>query len=293
MEMFKQNIKKEVMYSMRSFRLWGILIAFLLSGISIPLLDKASVGLLEYSNSILEEVKQTDSGIDTSMYDSLMGDPSMELLTSLEYNLYVALTSLTELPVLLTLIILMGTAGGELKKRQMIIPKSTGMRFDTYIVSKFTFYIPIVFIISVLSSLACASICQGLFEGTVNYGNVLIASMLIGTYNAFVVAAMLFMGLCTEKPGLSVVIITAITFLLGFFLPTANVNYYNPFALTTQAGTLLFNGVMPGVPVQALDYTNMAVSVAVTVVLIVIFVFTTLFVFRVKEIDNTDNLPTL
>ena len=193
--------------------------------------------------------------------------------------------------MMLVLLIMMGPSGSEQKKRSIIIPRCAGLTPNMYVTPKFILYPLTGFLSGLLGMFSCAGVTSLLFEGAIDMGMLALAAVSVGLYIAFVMILELTLGICTERPGVSVITVLAATTVIPTLLSSFRIDKFNPFALPSIAqNAFLTDATVMGVSGNAeLDMTNVAVSLLVTVILSLILYFTTLFVLTARQIENEGN----
>ncbi|MGN0598036.1 MAG: hypothetical protein ACI4J1_11995 [Ruminiclostridium sp.] len=264
----KAGLKKEYLLFSRTFKLWGILIAFMAFAIVDPLLFKALEVFAESMGSNVdagELVAQSMGAVEFSAGIGVMG----------------ALSDITASGSLIMLLLMMATAGGEQKKRSVIIPSCAGLTPMNYTLPKFIIYPVLIVIITFGATIVSAVTSILLFGGQLDWLAVMGAGGLGALYMAFIVTAMLMMGICTGRGGISAAVIYVLSSLLPIILSGFKADRYNPFALKTMALNIPLG--------EEIDSLNLIGSIAITVILMLIFFFVTLFVQNAKKIDNEGN----
>ena len=263
--MFKTGLQKELMFFSRSFRLWGIVIAAfafaLLDPLMIKALDSLTASMAELDPT-LGELELAVEGINMSQ----MGIAS-------------AISDLSSTLLLILMLVTMYAAGGELKKRSMIIPQNAGLTPQLYLLPKFLLY-PIAGALLTFLGILCSWLFSFALYSEVNvsFGQAALAALAAAVFQLFLVSLYLTLGLCTAKAGLSVVIVYGGNVLLSTLFTSLGADKFHPFTLTTQAQNIILG--------EAPDHANLWGSVGVTVLLIALCYLVTLFVVSARRIDN-------
>lgn len=259
--MFKAGMKKELLFFGRSFRLWGVLIGFISFALLDPLMIKG-----------LEEMYKM-----TGIIPETMGMPTLTMSDGLASGI----ADITSTGYLICMLVMMGTAGGELKKRSTIIPNCSGLTPSAYLIPKFVFYPLFVLVTVFISVILCSVFASAIFAESIALESTLVAAASAAVYSLFNISLYLMLGLSTGRAGIAVATCFLFGTLLGTVFQVLGVDKFHPYALQTQA-TLAASGA----PV---DYLNLFGSIGVTVIIIVIFYLVTLFVFYAKRVDNRGN----
>lgn len=288
--MLKTGIKKELMFFTRSFRMWGVLLAAVLFAVVSPLLMKVSFLMLDAFDNADLGMGDTDVSISdnaqfgvSDMSMNISGDLDFGALGDSEYMAVLGVVSslgdLTGTLMLVAMLVTMYSAGGELKKRSMIIPQNAGLTPKLYILPKFLVY-PVVMAVFGFCGIwiSYGTCCLMFAENNIPITAVAITALVAGVFDAFMTASYFTLGLCTAKAGLSVVIMYGGNAILTVLFNALGADKFHPFTLTTQAQDALMG--------NEIDNTNLWGSIAITVLIIILCYFVTLFVISAKRIDN-------
>lgn len=281
----KAGFKKEFQFFSRTFRMWGVIIAIVAFAIVDPLMMKAMSGLGDTMNSMITGVAAGDT-VDEAAVDEAVAavDEFSSMFGQIDaaYCVSGTLGDFSSTALLIILLVLMGTAGAEQKKRSVIIPLRSGLKPVNYILPKFVFYPLFVLVLATVGTVLAGIVSNMLFADftPVNLANCAVAGIMIGCYLAFLVSAHLMVGISTGKAGISVIAVFIMSSFLPLILQIYGADKFNPFALAGIAGNAI-NGEF--------DATNIAFSLVTTLILILIFFFITLFVQTAQKIDNAEN----
>jgi len=190
-----------------------------------------------------------------------------------------ALGDLTSTLMLIFMLVTMYSAGGELKKRSMIIPQNAGLSSKLYILPKFIVYPASVALFAFCGIWIGFGISALVFGGIeISISNIAVSALLAAVFDAFMTVLYFTLGLCTSKAGLSVVIMYGGNVILTTLFSALGADKFHPFTLTSQAqNAVLENGF---------DSVNLWGSIGITVLLMVLCYFVTLFVISARRIDN-------
>ncbi|MCH5201525.1 MAG: hypothetical protein J1F60_11275 [Oscillospiraceae bacterium] len=263
--MFKTGLQKELMFFSRSFRMWGVLIAAFGFALLDPLLMKA----LDSLSSNLGEIDPSFSGLELETAGMNMS----------QMGVVGAMGDLTSTLLLILTLVIMYAAGGELKKRSMIIPQNAGLTPQFYLLPKFVLYPVFGAVLTFVGILISWVFSFALYEQVnVDIGQVLLASLLAAVFQLFLISLYLTLGLCTAKAGLSVAVIYGGNVILSSLFTSLGADKFHPFTLTAQAQGIIMGGDV--------DNANLWGSIGVTLLLVVLCYFVTLFVVSAKRVDN-------
>lgn len=293
--MLNTGIKKELMFFTRSFRVWGIIIAAVMFAVVSPLLMKLSYIMLDYMADSMGDSEggntttnnmsyysenyenKNMTSVDPGMLGELdsMTDPAM--MSSLGF--VSSLGDLTSTLMLITMLVTMYSAGGELKKRSMIIPQNAGLTPKLYILPKYLVYPAIMAVIGFCGIWISYGVCHLIFaECEITIKAAAITALCAGVFDAFMTAVYFTLGLCTSKAGLAVVIMYGGNVILTTLFSALGADKFHPFTLTTQAQYAVMG--------NEVDALNLWGSIGITLLIVVLCYFVTLFVISAKKIDN-------
>ncbi len=286
--MLKVGIKKEMMFFSRSFRLMGVLIASVAFAILSPLLMNLSFNMMSGLMDSMEDVP--DASIEEDIDISVGGVSGEDLFGELgdmftdkeimaKMGVLSSVGDLTNTLLLIFMLVTMYSAGGELKKRSMIIPQNAGLTPKLYLLPKFLIY--------PLAAAALAFVGVWVSFGTtalmfqtaaVSVGDLALVALLAAVFNAFMITLYFTLGICTKKAGISVVIMYGGNAILTTLFQALGATKFHPFTLVSQCQNILTNG--------EIDTANLWGSIGVTLLLILLCYFVTLFVVSAARIDN-------
>lgn len=262
--MFKTGLHKEILFFCRSFRMWGVIIAAFAFALLDPLLIKVTESLL----AGMGEIDPSLAGLELS-----------DVMNMSQLGVVSAVGDLTSTLLLILMLVTMYAAGGELKKRSMIIPQNAGLTPRLYLLPKFLLY-PLFGGLLTFLGLLCSWLFSFVLYSEVNVGfpEILLGSISAAVFQLFMVTLYLTLGLSTAKAGLSVVIVYGGNVLLSALFTALGADKFHPFTLTTQAQDIILD--------EGIDYANLWGSIGVTLLLIALCYFVALFVISAKRIDN-------
>lgn len=290
--MLKTGIKKELMFFTRSFKMAGIIIAAIVLAVASPLLMKLSGFMMSSLDSMDINNSQNGNYTDVSLqvninneymsygsdFDSMFSLFEDENLAPL--GLISAFGDLTNTLLLIFMIVTMYSAGGELKKRSMIIPRNAGLSTKLYVLPKFLVYpfAAAVFAFGgvLVSGLVTAIVFNGVYE--INMGSLMQAALTAAVYDAFIVTLYFTLGLCTARAGIATIILYGGSTILSVLFTSLGADKFQPFALKTLAQDILMEGEA--------DFINLMGSIGVTLLIMLLCYFVTIFVISAKRTDN-------
>lgn len=263
--MFKTGLQKEFMFFSRSFRMWGIIIAAFALALIDPLLWK-----------VVDSLAATVGGVDASAFEMEL---DLGAYNMSQLGIVGAMGDLTSTMLLIAMLVIMYSAGGELKRRSMIIPQNAGLTPKLYLLPKFLLY-PLFGGLLTLAGMLCSWLFSFVLYSQVNVelADMLLASLLAAVFQIFMMTLYLTLGLCTAKAGLSVAVVYGGNVILSALFTSLGAEKFHPFTLTTQAQNLIVG--------DGMDQTNLWGSIAITLLLTALCYFVTLFVISAKRVDN-------
>lgn len=297
--MLKTGLKKEIMYLGRTGKFAGVIMAMLIFALLDGLMLKATGAMMSsMSTTMQQQVEQISENAEESEEINELSDitNSMSTMTSVFENmsaatvLYSTISDVSSLGILITLLVIKSACGGEQKRRSIIIPRCAGLTPKMYILPKFMLYPLIIFVLAFISVILASVMSQLLFEGAILFENVIVAAVTLGVYLAFVMTVMLTLGICTEKPGISVIIVLVAINILPSLLSAYRVDRFNPFALPGLVGSAV---TAESSAFASMDMLNFWVSIGATLIISVILYFVTLLALNSKEVKNEGNEPVL
>ena len=186
---------------------------------------------------------------------------------------------LTNTLLLIFMLVTMYSAGGELKKRSMIIPQNAGLTPKLYLLPKFLVFPVTAALLAFLGVWVSFGITSLMFKGmTVTAGQLALVALLAAVFNAFMITLYFTLGICTKKAGLSVVIMYGGNVIFTTLFNALGADKFHPFTLTTQCQNIITQG--------EIDSANLWGSIGISLLLMLLCYFVTLFVVSAKKIDN-------
>lgn len=290
----KSGLKKEFLFFSRSFRMWGVIIAILAFAITDPLMmrgllmlgemvDDMSSTNVTVNDEVLDGAEMNDAQVVSALETSLGGSLSAGV------GLSMALSDMLATSLLITMLVLMGTAGNEQKKRSIIIPNTAGLTPNNYIVPKFVIYPLFSFALIFIGTIVSAWVSTLAFGGSIELGNILLAGLCGGVYFSFMIIIQMMVGISTAKPGITVVLIYIASSIIPLILSAFRVDKFNPFSLKTMAMTAASYGDTSFLSSGDFSTVDLLVSIGVTLAISIVLYLMTLLILNAKKIDNSGN----
>ena len=268
----RAGFKKEYLafFRTRTF----IIIACVVIGLSLvnPLLVSGLGSMMDSMSDIYDEMGMDVSGM------------TAFLASSAAVGMILSIEAVTGTSLIVVLLLLNKTAGGELKKRSIIIPKSAGLRSFAYIFPKFIIYPITIFILAFLAILASWPLSVWLFEvNDVTVDSVLLAGVLSGVSMMFYVCCHLALGTATGRAGMSAAVLISASIILPMVFAAVDLEYmFNPFALGTLASAAVQLGLTSGS-----FLTDNLISIAFALGIMLVTYLIALFAQNARKIDNS------
>lgn len=304
----KYSFRKEWSQFIRTFRFWGVLISvvgfalinllmFKFTGMVLTGLEKSSdnsgvQGFAAAANisadvngTAASESDQANSG---GFGNDLLGDVDFSDMTAMYSDaglmFSTTMTSFCSNSMLIIMIIMMSPSGGEQKKRAMIVPLSSGLRYKSYLLPKFVIYPLTIFAVTFISSLATGVACNALFPvNRQGAGMIMLASLMCAVYCLFIFSVYLSLGLCTSHPGFMTAAVYVGQSILQSLLIAMGLDGYNPFTLLTLCSGALLSA--DGFDLAA-NTPSIVCAFILSVAISVLMYFLALAVLKAKKIDN-------
>lgn len=279
--MIKTGIKKEFMLFSRGFRLIGVIITIIGISLMYPLMYKSMEMMAGQIADMGQQIGGEAQDQVTGAVDSING-----MMSSLEamyggsmaaVGFKTGVSSITSTGFLIISLLLMATAGGEQKKRSVIIPNCAGLTPAGYVLPKFIVYPLVIGVLSFLGGIITGCISNLMYNNELSINDIMFSSLCAAIYMLFMIALYFLVGLSTGRPGISVIIVYGGSTIIPILLQSLDIDRYNPFSLQT----LLMSSYSDA------DMNNFVLSMVVTVVLSVISCLLTLMITTLRKIDNS------
>lgn len=279
--MIKTGIKKEFMLFSRGFRLIGVIITIIGISLMYPLMYKSMEMMAGQIADMGQQIGGEAQDQVTGAVDSING-----MMSSLEamyggsmaaVGFKTGVSSITSTGFLIISLLLMATAGGEQKKRSVIIPNCAGLTPAGYVLPKFIVYPLVIGVLSFLGGIITGCISNLMYNNELSINDIMFSSLCAAIYMLFMIALYFLVGLSTGRPGISVIIVYGGSTIIPILLQSLDIDRYNPFSLQT----LLMSSY------EDADMNNFVLSIVVTVILAVICCLLALMITTLRRVDNT------
>ena len=278
----KFGFQKEWLHFTRTFRFGGILIAIFSLALANPLLYKLLLVITEFLESDFDPVMLENAGItNTDGYFSSALDNAGMVFS-------MAMAELCATAMLVIMLVMMSPCGGEQKKRATIIPACSGLEYKDYLIPKFVLYPSVIFTAVFAACIIAGSLSNALFtQNLVDFGMLLLASLLCGIYITFFFVIYMAIGICTSRPGITTVLLYIGQTLISIILIGLGLTRYNPFTLRALVTSEMF---VEGFSLET-EAISIIVAVVLSIVIGVLMFYLTLAVLTSKKINNQENKP--
>lgn len=279
--MIKAGIKKEFMLFSRGFRLIGVIITIIGISLMYPLLYKSMEMMAGQIADMGQQIGGEAQDQVTGAVDSING-----MMSSLEamyggsmaaVGFKTGVSSITSTGFLIISLLLMATAGGEQKKRSVIIPNCAGITPAGYVLPKFIVYPLVIGVLSFLGGIITGGISNLIYNKELNINDIIFSSLCAAIYMLFMTALYFLIGLSTGRPGISVIIVYGGSTIIPILLQSLDIDRYNPFTLQS----LLMSSYNDA------DMNNFMLSTVVAFILSVICCLLALMIVTLRRVDNT------
>lgn len=279
--MIKAGIKKEFMLFSRGFRLIGVIITIIGISLMYPLLYKSMEMMAGQIADMGQQIGGEAQDQVTGAVDSING-----MMSSLEamyggsmaaVGFKTGVSSINSTGFLIISLLLMATAGGEQKKRSVIIPNCAGLTPAGYVLPKFIVYPLVIGVLSFLGGIITGGISNLIYNNELNINDIMFSSLCAAIYMLFMIALYFLIGLSTGRPGISVIIVYGGSTIIPILLQSLDIDRYNPFTLQS----LLMSSYNDA------DMNNFILSTVVAFILSVICCLLALMIMTLRRVDNT------
>jgi len=191
---------------------------------------------------------------------------------------------ITSTGLIVFLLLINRAAGGEQKKRTVIIPKCSGLRSFGYVFPKYIVY-PLFALALVIVAMFVSWGISALIFGynDVTFFDVLLAAVLGGVSMMLYICFHLTLGTATGKAGMSAAVCIGASIILPSIFALMSSDYmFNPFALENLASTVIWRPYISGGEMR-----DIFVTIAFALALMVLSYLIALFVQNAKKIDNS------
>lgn len=284
---------KEWFQFVRTFRLTVMIIAFFAVSVSLPALFGFTNAILQELNDIPDNVQFAsisfdDSGVSSDdIFGGLGIEDMFDMYADAGTMFAVTATNIVSTGALVSMLLLMSAAGGEQKKRAMIVPICSGLSYTNYLIPKFAIYPATLFITGFLSVMASGFLCNAIFPNNhVSVVNIMLISLLAAVYVMFLTTVHLSLGLCTSRPGIMAAAVYIGASIVETLLQGFGLAKFHPFALTALISQI---GMVPDYPIEE-EWLNIIVSISIAIVICVVMFFLALGILSAKKINNREDI---
>lgn len=265
----------------RGFRLIGVIITIIGISLMYPLLYKSMEMMAGQIADMGQQIGGEAQDQVTGAVDSING-----MMSSLEamyggsmaaVGFKTGVSSITSTGFLIISLLLMATAGGEQKKRSVIIPNCAGLTPAGYVLPKFIVYPVMIGLFSFLGGMATGGISNLIYNNELNINDIIFSSLCAAIYMLFMTALYFLIGLSTGRPGISVIIVYGGSTIIPILLQSLDIDRYNPFTFQS----LLMSSYNDA------DMNNFMLSTVVAFILSVICCLLALMIMTLRRVDNT------
>ena len=270
----KASFKKELLAYVRTKRVFIIALVIIGLAMMSPLLITGMGSLVDMLSGFYEEF-----GMDVSELTEALG-------ASVAIGVSSSVSDITGAGLIVLLLLINYAAGGEQKKRSVIIPRSAGLKSMAYILPKFIIYPMSAFFIAFFAILVSYPISVSVFDiNDVSFTGVFLAAVLAGVCLMLFTCFHLALGTATGRAGMSAAICISASILLSNVLAFFSIEYmFNPFTLNHLATSVIYSGNITGALV-----TDIIITILFAKAIMVLLYFIAVFAQNAKRIDNSGN----
>lgn len=283
----KYSFKKESALYVRRFHLLGMLLGIFGFAIFDPLMCKAMDAMMQIANEMEFPTQTAAISTASSGASDMTGiDGVMSMFQSASFSFGYTISQIIAYSLLIIMLVTRSAAGGEQKKRTMIVPMCSGLQYKNYLIPKFVIYPLSTLVLTFLGGMTGGGLCNALFTvDRVSVGMMAFSSLIMAVYCAFIVTIYLALGLCTSRPGLMTGAVYLGQMILPSLLDGMRLTDYHPFTLMSEASSLVM-------PVEGFELSDRLPSIftamGLCVVIGVLMYFLARGVLGAKRIDNTE-----
>jgi ABC-2 type transport system permease protein len=165
MKQINAGLVKEWIYLLRSFKFLGIVITFAACAVFMPLMSALMLMVDDmdiFAAAVTNIIPVSSISIDAQGMDAMLDMYRGE--SGLLISYIGSLSMFADGAVLAVMLFMMGTAGGEQKKRSIIIPQTAGLTPSGYVFPKFLLYPILIVVFTIASSFFTNFVCGLIFE---------------------------------------------------------------------------------------------------------------------------------
>lgn len=288
----KYSFKKEWSHFVRTGRIFGLIAAIFSFALSGPLLFKFFAVVMEIvyaedGGSAFAAVASAgiEGGSIFGGMDGIGMDEVMDVYSDAGMLFTMTISSFSGISMLISMLIMMAAAGGEQKKRAMIVPMCSGLEYVSYLVPKFIIYPLCTGAVTFVSVPVAGALCNAFFaNNTIPAPIILLCAVMYAVYNIFITCVFLAVGLCTSRPGVATIIVYLGQSFVDLIFRGMGLIDYNPFSLISLPSVIVTEGYE-----YSEHMLSIIIAIAISLAVAVIMYFLTLGVLNTKKIDNTED----
>jgi ABC-2 type transport system permease protein len=275
------GLRKEWLFFWRSFRFGGIVIAFIACALLAPLTSAMMLSM----SGVYEEMGMGGMAETIAMYEGESG-------LFLSFGGTIGMFSSAFVPPMMFLVVALfigGMAGGEQKRRSIIIPQTAGLKPLGYVLPKFILFPPLMLVMTVLAMLVCNLACEIIIGRSFPIEVVLMTGTLSGLSLMFLVCMYMFFGISLAQPRLAILYVGAANAVFPIINMVFDLDRFTPWSLEIMIGSILHNYLYSesGNLYEGMSTVGIVATVAITFALCVVFMLLTHFSLVAKQMDNT------
>jgi len=250
--------------------------------IGCALLFPALAGMVQLMSDSVDFVLEEMPELDDGTLSALNNLGTLADMYTLELT-FTGTIGMFQSAVILVMVLLIGTAGAEQKKRSIIMPQTAGLTPAGYVLPKFILYPPMIFAATVVSTFLSNAASGAVFREAYSADTVFFAGSIAGLFAAFSVCFYLFLGISLVQPGLSVLYVTGANIVFSGLITLAfRIDRFTPWNLADMAAFLPVEDSPVGTNINAI-----IITMVITLIMCVAFMLGTLFAMTAKQVDNT------
>lgn len=283
----KYSFKKERALFVRRYHLLGMLLGIFGFAIMNPLLCKAMDSMMKIANEMEFPTQTAAISTASSAVSGAAGlESMMSMFQSASFSLGYTFSQIISYSLLIIMLVTRSAAGGEQRKRTMIVPMCSGLQYKNYLIPKFVIYPLSTLVLTFLGGMTAGGLCNALFTvDPVGVGIMAFGSLVTAVYCSFIVTIYLALGLCTSRPGLMTGAVYLGQMIQPSFLDAMGLSDYQPFMLVSAASSMFMLGKEYGLSDRL---PSILTAMGLCVVISVLMYFLARGVLGAKKIDNTE-----
>lgn len=283
----KYSFKKEKALFVRRYHLLGMLLGIFGFAIMNPLLCKAMDSMMKIANEMEFPTQTAAVSMASGGVSGAAGlESMMSMFQSASFSLGYTFSQIISYSLLIIMLVTRSAAGGEQRKRTMIVPMCSGLQYKNYLIPKFVIYPLSTLVLTFLGGMMAGGFCNALFTvDRVSFDMIAFGSLIMAVYCAFIITIYLALGVCTSRPGLMTGAVYLGQMILPSFLDAMGLSDYQPFMLVSAASSMFMLGKEYGISDRL---PSILTAMGLCVVISVLMYFLARGVLGAKKIDNTE-----